>query len=309
VNAVTGHSGNSGGAAGVESAVGGGSAAGAGTSVGAGSAAPRVPARREYVLGLLLGAVGAGVVLLSARQGWAHVLTPAPAPLPASSVTVSGQDLVPLAGALALAALAGLAAVAATRGRVRRFTGLVLAVFGLAMLVSVGTHMTTAGVLAASHTKSASHAGSATAGGTSGVAPGAIPGATTPGVTATGHVTFADFPWQDLALAGALLVTAAGLLTAWRGGRWPAMSSRYERAPQPPPGPTGVAADDTGTLWDALSRGADPTERPDAPTQRAAAKTSTEGTNGTAMHGRANLLGVVTAARHQKDGHTPGGER
>lgn len=227
-----------------------------------------LPARREYALGLLLGAAGAGVLLLSVRQGWAHVLTPAPSPLPASSVTVTGQDVVPLAGALGLASLAGLAAVIATGGRVRRFTGGLLAVFGLAALIAVGAHLSTSGIVAASHAKSASQAGSATAGGTSGVAPGTIPGAATPGVTSAGHVTFGSFPWHYVALAGALLVIGAGLLTAWRGHRWPTMAARYERAPVSGDGEGPAAAaparrpapDTTAALWDALSRGADPTE-------------------------------------------------
>ena len=63
---------------------------------GAPTAGPLRASRREYALGLALGAAGAGLVLLSARQGWARVATPAPAPLPASVVSVSGQDLVPL---------------------------------------------------------------------------------------------------------------------------------------------------------------------------------------------------------------------
>src|SRR5260370_15515834 len=70
--------------------------------------------RQELTLVLLLGAAGAGLVLLVMRQGWAHVDTAAPSPLPASVTTVSGQALVAAAGALALAPLAGLAAVPAT---------------------------------------------------------------------------------------------------------------------------------------------------------------------------------------------------
>jgi uncharacterized membrane protein (TIGR02234 family) len=244
------------------------------------------PVRREYLLVLLLGAVGAGLVLLSARQGWARVFTPAPAPLPASSVPVSGQDLVPLAGALALASLAGLLAVAATRGRVRRATGVLLAVFGVAMVVAVGTHTSAASVISASHANAVSSAGSATAGGTSGVAPGTIPDGTAPGLTTTGHVTFAGFPWQEVALAGALLVVAAGLLTAWRGGRWPAMSSRYERAPKPGPEAGDGPAPDTGSLWDALSRGADPTDPPARPGPRPGPAAGTEPTGGTPLHRR-----------------------
>lgn len=250
------------------------------------------PVRREYVLVLLLGAVGAGLVLLAARQGWARVFTPAPAPLPASSVAVTGQDLVPLAGALALASLAGLLAVAATRRRVRRFTGLLLAVFGLATVVAVGTHTSASSVISASHANAVSSAGSATAGGTSGVAPGTIPDGAAPGLTTAGHVTFVSFPWQAVALAGALLVTAAGLLTAWRGGRWPAMSSRYERSPRrapdggDPPAPDAGdgLAPDTGSLWDALSRGADPTDRPARAAPRAGERAGTDATGGTPLH-------------------------
>ena len=88
----------------------------------AGGTGPLPGLRREYLLGLALGAAGAGAVLLSARQGWARVLTPAPPPLPADSVTVTGQDLVPLAAALGVAALATLAAVIATRSLARRLT-------------------------------------------------------------------------------------------------------------------------------------------------------------------------------------------
>lgn len=217
-------------------------------------------ARREYALGLALGAAGAALVLLAVRQDWAHVATPAPAPLPASSVFVRGQDLVPVAGALGLAALAGLAAVVATRGLARRLTGLLLAAFGLAMMVSVGIRTTPSSVLAAARAAGVPQAGSATAG-APGVAPGTIPGGTAPGVTAAGHVMLAGFPWQAVALAGALTVLAAGVLTAWRGPRWPSMSSRYERAGRAARAPRG-AVDGSAAMWDALSRGTDPTDRP-----------------------------------------------
>jgi len=223
-------------------------------------AATGTPARsrREYALGLALGAAGAGAVLLSARQGWARVLTPAPPPLPASSVTVSGQDLVPLAGALGLAALATLAAVIATRRLARRLTGVLLAIFGGVIAVAVSLPVTAAEVLAAARVTTVSQAGSATAGGAGGVSPGTVPGGTAPGVTATGHVTMLAAPWRPAAVAGALVIVAAGFLVAWRGGRWPVMSSRYERPPERDRRPPA----DSATLWEALSRGTDPTEQP-----------------------------------------------
>src|SRR5260221_10761561 len=105
--------------------------------------------RQELTLVLLLGAAGAGLVLLGMRQGWAHVAPPAPSPLPASVTTVSGQALVPAAGALALAALAGLAAVLATRRALRRIAGVMLAGFGAGIAVAVGTGISAADVLAA----------------------------------------------------------------------------------------------------------------------------------------------------------------
>jgi uncharacterized membrane protein (TIGR02234 family) len=212
--------------------------------------------RREYALGLALGAAGAGLVLLSARQGWARVLTPAPPPLSAGSVTVSGQDLVPLAGALGVAALATLAAVIATRSLARRLTGVLLAVFGAVIAVVVSLPITAAEVLAAARVTTVSQAGSATAGGSAGVSPGAVPGGTTPGVTATGHVTMLTMPWRPAAVLGALIIIAAGLLVAWLGSRWPVMSGRYERSAE-----RDRPTDESAALWEALSSGADPTEQ------------------------------------------------
>jgi len=62
---------------------------------------------------------------------------------------------------------------------------------------------------------------------------------------------------------GGLAVLAAGIVVAWRGPRWPAMSSRY--------GSTGGAerqpVADSASLWESLSRGVDPTEQP-GPTGR-----------------------------------------
>jgi uncharacterized membrane protein (TIGR02234 family) len=224
----------------------------------AGAAGQPSRLRREYLLGLALGAAGAGAVLLSARQGWARVATPAPAPLPASVVSVSGQDLVPLAGALALAALASLAAVIATRRLARRLAGVLMAVFGVAIAVAVSLPLTTSDVLAAARVTAVSQAGSATAGGAAGVSPGAVPGGgAAPGIAAAGHVTMTAALWRPAAVAGALVIVAAGLLVAWRGPRWPVMSSRYE----PPEQAGRQQPADSAALWDALSRGADPTER------------------------------------------------
>lgn len=236
------------------------------------TAPPASPARREYLLVLLAGAAGAAVVLLSARQPWAHVTSAAAGPLPAAAVPVSGQDLVPATGALGLAALAGMAAVIATRGRARRVVGGLLVTFGLTIAVTVALHVGAREVLAAAHSAAVSQAGSVISGG-AGISPGTFGGGA-PGVTETGRVIMSGVPWRVLAAAGGLAVAAAGVLTAWRGTTWPGMSARYDRpaagaaaaartgsgdsaaARQPGPDPAG--------MWELLSRGVDPTaSRPD----------------------------------------------
>jgi uncharacterized membrane protein (TIGR02234 family) len=213
-------------------------------------------AAREYVLVLGAAAVGAVLVLLSVRQGWAQVVTAAPAPLPSGSVPVRGQDLVPVAGALAVVSLAALAAVIATRGLARRLVGVLLALSGALTVLVVSTRVSTADVLAAVHGTAVSQAGSATAGGGTGT--GAVPVGSTSGVSVAAHVVMAGFPWRPLAVLGGLAVLAAGVLVAWLGPRWPAMTSRYDRTGGGKPQPVA----DTSTLWEALSRGVDPTEQP-----------------------------------------------
>ena len=208
--------------------------------------------RREYLGALLLGAVGAAVVLIAVRQDWARVLTVQPRPLPASTAVLRGQDLLPAAGALGLAALAGLAALVATRRLARRLVGGVLAAFGVAIIVALSMPVTDAQVRGAV-TGAAGTASSVPGGST--VGSGTTPGGGVSGISLSSHVTMAAFPWRWVALAGALLVVAAGLLAAWRGGRWPVMSSRYDRAARSRPSP----GTDPAALWEALSQGVDPT--------------------------------------------------
>jgi uncharacterized membrane protein (TIGR02234 family) len=240
--------------------------------------------RRELTLVLLLGAAGAGLVLLATRQGWADVETAAPRPLPAGVIRESGQALAPAASALAVAALAGLAAVLATRRMLRRVAGVVLAAFGAGIAAAVSTGISAADVLAAASGSASSQAaadagtaGSTTAG-TSGAAAAPLPGF-------PAHVVFAGFPWRPVAVVGAIAVMAAGVLVAWRAERLPVMSARFER-PAPSAGgrPPRTAAQraesgsqgagqrgsqgaaergqdpaDSAAMWESLSRGEDPT--------------------------------------------------
>src|SRR5690242_13637249 len=105
--------------------------------------------RRELTLVLLAGAAGAGLVVLALRQAWAHAVFTPPKPLPVQDISVTGQQLVPLAGALGLAALACLAAVIATRSVIRRAFGVLMAVLGAGAAVAAAAAVRTPAVLAA----------------------------------------------------------------------------------------------------------------------------------------------------------------
>ena len=243
-----------------------------------GTRRPAPGARREYLLTLLAGAVGAAVVLLAARQGWARVVTIEPRPLPASRVAVRGQDLVPAAGALGLASLAGLAAVLATRGLARRVVGGLLAAFGVAIAASVALPVTAAQVRSAAVGATTAQASSVTGGSTvgSGTTPG-TGGSGVAGLTLASHVEMAAFPWRWAVLAGGLLVIGTGLMVAWRGARWPVMSSRYDQPASRKPS----SAADPASLWESLSQGLDPTDSA-APTARSG---TTSGSSTTASGG------------------------
>jgi len=240
--------------------------------------ATRGTPRRELAVLLLLGAAGAGLVLLAARQSWAYVETTAPRPLPSGATAESGQALVPAVDALAVAALASLAAVVATRRMVRRIAGVVLAGFGAGIAAAVCAGISPADVLAAAAGSTGSQA--VTGGGTAGSTTGGTSGtgaASLPGFPS--HVVFASFPWRPIAVAGSIAVVAAGVLVAWRADRLPVMSARFDRpggraeprtAGQPVPvsprisrstgqESEGREGSDSAALWESLSRGEDPT--------------------------------------------------
>jgi uncharacterized membrane protein (TIGR02234 family) len=254
----------------------------------------RLSPRWEYGLVLLLGAAGAGLVFLSVRQGWARVHTSAPRPLPGSNVTVTGQDLVPAASALAIAGLATLAAVIATRGLARRLAGGLLMLLGAGAAAFVLWPISEAAAIRAAAGSaglnglagSGTGAGSVTAGGSGGTS------GTAPISGFLASVVMSGTGWRGLAVAGAVVLVAAGLLTAWRSGPWPVMSGRYERPPGPA-GPESAAAGpaqeagagpqtrlavsaprqaerarpatdlSSAAIWESLSRGEDPTGDPE----------------------------------------------
>ena len=221
-------------------------------------------AKREYGLALLAGALGAALILFAVREQWAQAVFVPPKPLTAQVVGVSGNDLVPLAGALALAALAGLAAVIATRGVLRRVAGALLALFGAGAGAAVLTSVTAATVLAVAAGKVGSPGSAAVSGAAGSTTSGSSSSGALVIAGSAGHAVMTGTPWHVAVLAGALLVFLAGLCTALRGPDWPVMSSRYD-APEGHAGRHSGSARalDSATMWESLNGGEDPTRDPE----------------------------------------------
>ena len=227
--------------------------------------------KREYAFALLAGAVGAGLVILAVRQRWAQAVFTPPKPLTPQVVNVTGSDLVPLAGALALAALAGLAAVIATRGVLRRVAGVLLALFGAGAGAAVMTSVTAATVVSVAASKVASPESAAISGAAGSTTSGSTGGGSFVVSGSAGQAIMTGTPWHVAVLIGALLIFLAGLVTALHGPDWPVMSARYDA-----PGtrgasgagaagaPAGPQPRDAATMWESLSDGEDPTEDPAA---------------------------------------------
>src|SRR5579875_3882920 len=87
-----------------------------------------------FALALLLDLVGAGGALLLATRDWQTITTPRPSPLHADVLHITGRTVDTAPTALALVALAGVVAVLATRGIVRRVVGVVLALAGVGLV-------------------------------------------------------------------------------------------------------------------------------------------------------------------------------
>jgi uncharacterized membrane protein (TIGR02234 family) len=188
-----------------------------------------------FGLALLLDLLGAAGALLVALRRWQTITTPRPAPLHDDLLRVSGRTIDAAPTALALVALAGVVAVLATRGMVRRVIGGVLALAGVGLIWRA---VASAGSVSTSRARALVREHHAT-------------------VTASGgrpHVATSEV-WPALTVVCGVLVLGAGALIAWRGHDWQAMSARYERSSSPERDATKAAA----SLWSALDRGEDPT--------------------------------------------------
>lgn len=168
--------------------------------------------------------IGAAVLTLAAGRYWVSAPGPADRTIAAFTTYTKGESAA-LTRALGLAALAGVVGIAAARGRGRVAVGAVLAVVGVAaaaVSVRAGVHPVAQ----------------------------AEPGFALLPV----HAALRSTGWPWVAACGGVLVALAGLLVAVRGPRWKSLSQRYAGAA------TVIAPDTTEAgLWDALSRGDDPT--------------------------------------------------
>ncbi|MCX4582839.1 TIGR02234 family membrane protein [Streptomyces sp. NBC_01481] len=189
--------------------------------------------RRSLAVALLLGAVGATVVLLSSGRIWAEgraAVGGGTLPLNAE-----GSDVTGVPTALAIVGLAALVAVFA----VRRAGRLLVA----ALLALSGAGAALASFLGASDSAALDEKAARTTGDTA---------ATVDALTHTA--------WPYVTVAGSLLILLAGLLALRYGKQWPAMSGRYERDGTPRARKAAVVDPDRPEdLWKALDRGEDPT--------------------------------------------------
>ncbi|MFC9431246.1 TIGR02234 family membrane protein [Streptomyces sp. NPDC056987] len=211
------------------------------TSAGSAAADSR-GSRRSLGAALLLGALGAAVVLIASGQTWAEgaaAIGGGSLPLDAD-----GRDITGVPAALAIVGLAALVAVFAVRGAGRRLVA--------ALLALSGTGAAVAAFLGASDRGALDEKAAQTTGDTA---------ATVSGLSHTA--------WPYVTTAGGALILLAGVLAVVYGRRWPAMSGRYERPGQAAAaGPGGgrgarkapvVDPDRPEDLWKALDRGEDPT--------------------------------------------------
>jgi uncharacterized membrane protein (TIGR02234 family) len=168
-------------------------------------------------------AAGSLLALWSVAQRWASAdMKGMPAAYAEGGMVAGGLQ------AVALAALAGVVAVLATKGAGRQVVGAVIALCGAGLAVLVWRGVTDAGL-------SAWARGEALLMGLSGY-------------------TYTVMPlWPSVAALGAALVLAGGGAAVVRGRSWGGMSARYRREA----GPEEVKGE--RALWDAMDRGDDPT--------------------------------------------------
>ena len=185
-----------------------------------------------FATALLLDLVGTGSALLIATRTWQTITAERSAPFPAISVDVNGRTIDAAPTALALVALAGVVAVLATRGVLRRVVGGVIALAGAGMIWRA---IASADPVGPDREVDLLHWDI--------------------GFPLRAHVE-SHLVWPAVTGVCGVLVLVSGLLIVWRGHRWQVMSARYEAQPSAESDPARTAA----TLWTKLDRGEDPTD-------------------------------------------------
>ncbi|MET9469314.1 TIGR02234 family membrane protein [Streptomyces sp. NPDC006544] len=195
--------------------------------------------RRSVAAALLLGALGATVVLLASGRVWARgtaAIGGGSLPLSADGRAVTGVP-----AALAIVGLAALVAVFAVRGRGRLLVSALLALSGLGAALAALAYADGREALDAAAARTTADTAARVA-----------------GLTHTA--------WPYVTAGGAALILTAGVLALWCGHAWPAMGGRYERdggrAGSPSRRAAVVDPDRPEDLWKALDRGEDPTGTP-----------------------------------------------
>lgn len=186
--------------------------------------------RRELAAATLLGVAGGGLAAGFAGRTWATVTGHGGTALAPALQHLTGRSLSGVVPALGWAGLAGIAALLATRGWARTAVGVLLTALGVVIAVAAPA------AVRAGHVR-------------------AVAGDTSNLTTLAGRLAVHVNGWWVVALAGGVLLAAAGLLTVVRGRRWPGMSARYERPGTVAP----PAGDDPASLWRSLDHGHDPT--------------------------------------------------
>jgi uncharacterized membrane protein (TIGR02234 family) len=192
--------------------------------------------RRELLIAALLCLAGAGLAVFAAGRTWAEVARGesivAQAPLALTGGDLSGVSTLGWVG------MAGLAALLATSGWLRRALGVLFVLLGAGIVTLSFTSVADKNLFKAAvdhHAFLASRADLS---------------------------AVVSYAWPWVSAAGGVLLALAGVITLVRGGRWPGMSARYDSANAAPK----KVRDDPAGLWKSLDRGEDPT-REDPPAE------------------------------------------
>jgi uncharacterized membrane protein (TIGR02234 family) len=191
------------------------------------------PDRRGYRTALVVLAVAAALLFLGYAQVWVTAVV-AQQGLPSLAVELKGREIQPAGSASAILALAGIAGLVATRRVGRAVTGALLVLEGLIALVGAVWFGVGAGgrddVVRLVSDKA--------------------------GIDVEAELSVR--PWWLVVVVGGALLVAVGVLAIVRGGRWPVMGRKYERAESEASAAAGGSVG-AASAWEQLDQGLDPT--------------------------------------------------